>query len=98
MIALARTKREARWPGERGRLKKGGTCPWCPRKGRHVGLIGRKGRDVSGRKKGRHVAMVKTRFEKGGTSPRSGRREKGRHVAMVGRGTRCGTEAGRGCH
>ena len=89
MIALARTKREARWPGERGRLKKGGTCPWCPRKGRHVGLIDQKGRDVSERKKGRHVAMVKTRFEKGGTSPRSGRREKGRHVAMVDWGTCC---------
>ena len=69
MIAFARTKREARWPGERCRLKKGGACPWCPRKGRHIELIDQKGRDVSEREKGRHVAMVKTRLEKGGTSP-----------------------------
>ena len=43
-----------------------------------------KGVHVSGRKKGMHVGLVKPRFEKGCTSPWSGRREKGVHVAGVG--------------
>ena len=47
-------------------------------------LLKSKGVHVSGRKKGMHVGLVKPRFEKGCTSPWSGRREKGVHVAGVG--------------